>query len=246
MDQWLKRGVEALGFCTGAYNGYNVLDADSPVAEEWLREHAPATPLMQRTRKGLHRFYRVGTLRVPTVKHLSPTGKVDARGEGGYVVISPSTIAGHRYQWEVGSGAVPNLNVMGAGFFQPGRTSQAGNGGPVGDGDTLGCHHPGSPDLLYDDATGLIIDGREGFMCKVIWGLVADHVRDSGTLPDAEYIAGRAWEIFQDRCDLSDGKYAYADCLAKAIYAVARIGSGERVIDDDSEIGDVAAYEEAL
>ncbi len=244
VQKWLERGVEALGFPTGAYNSYNVLDADTPEAEEWLREHAPATPLVSRTRRGLHRFYRCGTLQVPTVTGLGPGG-IDARGAGGFVICPPSVILGHRYTWEIGSGPVPTLDCMGEQFFRPGLSpSQAVTGGPQGGGRSGGDR--GAPDLSYTD-DGLVARGcRDVFMRDVVWSLVAGHVRDNGTLPDPEYIAGRAWEIFYERADLSDGKGSYDECLEKAIYAVARVGSGERIIDDDSEIGDAAAYEESF
>ena len=261
--RWIERWPElALGFPTGAYNGYNVLDADTPCAEEWLREHAPATPLVQRTRKGLHRFYRIGSFKVPTVTGIGPVPGIDARGEGGFVVIAPSVIAGHHYQWILdvqhahaehpgldGPDAhpdrqVPTLDALGEAFFTRSGTTPGQKGVLRPHGPRNAPSGAFSHDQRYNDDGLVAIGCRDVFMRDVVLGLVASHVRDFGTLPDADYIAARAWEIFCDRADRSDGIPKFEHCLEKAIYTIRRVGDGTLVVDDDSEIGDAAAYEE--
>ena len=231
---WLDRWPDlALGFITGAINGFNVLDADSEEAERWLRVNAPPTPLTQRTRRGLHRFYRCGQLTVPTTKGLG-CGGIDSRGEGGYVVIAPSVIAGHRYRWEIGSidPPVPTLDSLGADFF-------IGSGGASGG--NHGTHLQGQ---VYDPDTGLIIDGRESYLTSLVMGVVATFVRRYEYLPEAVDVANEAWGAFTQRADLSDGKYSYGLCLEKAAYAVRRVGAGTITIsDDDGEMGDEERYE---
>lgn len=245
VQRWLTNGIDALGFPTGAYNGFCVLDGDTPAAEAWLHEHAPVTAFTSRTRRGLHRFYRCGTLKIPTVKNLGPGG-IDARGEGGFVVCPPSVILGHRYTWEIGSGAVPTLDCMGAEFFRPkrfGSLPRAGTGGPGRDGQLEPSDHPGSPDWIYDPVTGLIIDGRESYLCYVVLGVIASYVRDHGRLPPPKTTARCAWDQFCKACDLGDGKWQFGHCEEKVAYALTRVADGTIVIHDDEVIGDEALYE---
>src|SRR5436309_2225425 len=56
---WFGNGTEPnIGIVTGTVSGVVVVDTDSVQAEAWAVTHLPATPMMCRTAKGVHRYYR--------------------------------------------------------------------------------------------------------------------------------------------------------------------------------------------
>src|SRR5262249_1270411 len=52
---WFGEGDYNLAIVCGAVSGVVVVDTDSDEAEAWAKENLPATPMMCRTVKGLHR-----------------------------------------------------------------------------------------------------------------------------------------------------------------------------------------------
>ena len=76
---------------TGHVSGIFVLDADSPEALEWTREHMPPTEMRVRTAKGVHHYYKLSAdtrIRNKTRIRVGAGGRIglDVRADGGYVV----------------------------------------------------------------------------------------------------------------------------------------------------------------
>lgn len=91
---WIERyGHEInVGIVCGPISGVVVLDADDAASADWLCEHRP-TPMMTRTSRGLHLFYRPPAVPIGNrVRVVSPCGgtRFDVRAGGGYVVTPPS------------------------------------------------------------------------------------------------------------------------------------------------------------
>ena len=90
---WFGNGrPRNLGIVTGAISGVAVVDCDSPEAEEWAEWNLPPTPMMTKTRRGTHRFYRHPGVPVPSKNKIPVEGfTVDLKADGGYVVGPGST-----------------------------------------------------------------------------------------------------------------------------------------------------------
>src|SRR5690348_979030 len=97
IQSWFTRWPDAnVALVTGRTSGMAVLDADSPEAEELLKD-LPAT-LTSVTGRGRHRFYRCPGAPTPS---RSPLPKVDLKADGGYVLVCPSIHpSGVQYRWE--------------------------------------------------------------------------------------------------------------------------------------------------
>jgi putative DNA primase/helicase len=94
------------GMVTGARSGIWVLDLDGLEGAEWfarmLAEHDWPDTRTTRTKDGTHLYYACVSERSAAIR--CSAGKiapgVDVRGEGGYVVVPPSTHPeGPQYQW---------------------------------------------------------------------------------------------------------------------------------------------------
>ena len=131
--RWFGPGRCNVGIVTGVLSGICVLDTDDAEAEAWVAGHFPETPMMVKTRKGYHRYYRHpgGTVRNRS-KMLTPGGKINAdwRCDGGYV-LGPGAIRsdGSRYQrlgdWtKAGLKSLPEVDP--AWFASPERAVTAG------------------------------------------------------------------------------------------------------------------------
>lgn len=194
-DAWYGPGGEHLhrsnlGIITGtASGGIWVLDADTQKtsqAQQWLNgllvvnnngmEFETAT---QRTGGGGYQFL----FRAPE-GWTPPTCKtaigIDIRGQGGFAVLPPSMHeSGTAYDWlpgkepwEVGIAMAPNWLVAAVDAL----TAQFG-----------GRQSSASPDLLErtpspaqaTNAFGLLVDGREDYMTRLVWAKVVSLYRDS-------------------------------------------------------------------
>ncbi len=87
---WFSDTRRNIGIICGRISGIAVLDADSALMAEQLLRKLPNTPMMTRTAKGLHLFYRLAE-----GQHVPPRVRVnqmmlDVRGEASYVVAAPS------------------------------------------------------------------------------------------------------------------------------------------------------------
>lgn len=90
---WFGNGTARnIGIVTGVISGIVVVDCDSAEAEAWASRNLPPTPMMTRTAKGTHRFYRHPGRPVPNkARIIDPDLALDVRGDGGYVVAPGST-----------------------------------------------------------------------------------------------------------------------------------------------------------
>ena len=103
LDGWFANGRPYnIGIVTGAVSHIVVVDYDTPEAIVWADTHLPLTPMMTRTSRGQHCFYRHPGRRVRNRARID-TGdqriQIDVRGDGGYVV-APGSVheTGHLYE----------------------------------------------------------------------------------------------------------------------------------------------------
>lgn len=102
IDRWLTAYPDLnLGAVTGAISGTAVLDIDGDAGVQALRASGQTPPptLLQKTPHGWHAVYAIngGGQTVRNGAHLLE--HVDARGEGGYIVVAPSKLADGVYRW---------------------------------------------------------------------------------------------------------------------------------------------------
>lgn len=93
ITNWLLDTGNQLGIVTGEVSGIVVIDTDNAEAEMWARNNLPDTPIMCRTLKGWHRYYRWPGAPVRNGVKLKTdvTGlALDLRGDGGYVMAPGS------------------------------------------------------------------------------------------------------------------------------------------------------------
>lgn len=94
--EWFESGgLFNIGLPTGEVNGFNVIDADSEEALEWMLEKLPPTPMRVVTSASYrqHWLYATDPLRpVRNTARLEASGRlaVDVRGTGGYVLAPGS------------------------------------------------------------------------------------------------------------------------------------------------------------
>lgn len=236
--------ILALALATGTHNNLYVLDTDTEAAEAWVRKNAPATPLQAVTRKGRHHFYLPGKIKFTigvshgpdhllqtNAKGVSSTG-IDSRGEAGYVVAAPSVVKGFTYRWEYepAGGPIPTLDALGQAFFVSGGTQTGRRARMAPHGATNAADEP---ETAYTTAALVAIGCRDFYMRDLVMGIIATHVREKDTPPDAVAVAEEAWKVFQQNCDMSDGVPKFDHCLEKAEYAIQRVRDGIVVIADD-------------
>ena len=106
IPQWFGNGEDRnVGIVCGEVSNVVVIDCDSAEANVWADAHLPQTPMMTRTAKGTHRYYRhPGGLIRNTVRLRTGEDriKLDVRGDGGYVVAPGSMHeTGVRYEMVV-------------------------------------------------------------------------------------------------------------------------------------------------
>lgn len=137
----------------------------------------------------------------PTCK--TPIG-VDIRGEGGFAVLPPSRhISGQSYRWdeglepwEVGIAQAPmwlcrEIDKLAETYGAARGGAENGDAGPV-------IKTPTPAATL--NAFGMIEDGRETYMTRVIWAAVVGEYRQSPIQPDEEndqQIMRRAFEAYE-------------------------------------------------
>jgi len=180
---WFEKwGDINLGLVTGEVSGIIVIDIDSEAAKEGLKKHAgdydlEAVP-RSRTGRGWQLFFRHPGGKIQNRAGILPN--LDFRGDGGYVVVPPSTHPnGETYEWEVPlNGELPKLPqqlfsliTSGNGTGQEPRerfnTTQALAGVPEGERDEtlfkLACKLR-SADVPKDMAERLILEAAAN--CK--------------------------------------------------------------------------------
>lgn len=122
LSKWFGNGANRnAGIPLGRVSGVVVVDSDSPEVETWCAANLPATPMMTRTARGFHRYYRRPDVDdLPAFIHTRDGLRIELRREGQYVVapgsIHPGDAAkgippGHRYsavsEWPTSLNALP-------------------------------------------------------------------------------------------------------------------------------------------
>ena len=92
---WSDKPNCNIGVVTGPVSGICVVDVDSGDPAEIYKE-APCE-MIQKTPKGWHLVYRHPGFTVLTRAGVRPG--IDVRGDGGYIVASPSVVNGKEYKW---------------------------------------------------------------------------------------------------------------------------------------------------
>lgn len=108
VDGWLSKWPSMnLAVATGAISGIIVLDLDGEIGLRSLRESGRAAPktLLQKTPHGWHCIYQANGHVIRNAAGVLP--KVDIRGDGGYIVVPPSTLADGAYRWHYRLAPVP-------------------------------------------------------------------------------------------------------------------------------------------
>jgi hypothetical protein len=92
---WFGNGHSRnVGIVTGRISNLVVVDTDNADAETWAQANLPTTPMMCKTAKGMHRYYRHPGVEVRNgarIRTTVGTLALDVRGDGGYVVAPGST-----------------------------------------------------------------------------------------------------------------------------------------------------------
>ena len=133
--RWFGNGAERnAGIVTGRVSEVVVIESDTTEAESWCATHLPKTPMMTRSARGVHRYYRhPGVDGIPAF--LEPGGglKIEVKRDGQYVV-APGSVhpSGHVYtvveKWPDALEAVPMLPQRvgaGSGEFDDGQRNNA-------------------------------------------------------------------------------------------------------------------------
>jgi hypothetical protein len=97
---WRKNSEYNIGMACGEPSGVWVLDVDGDEGHLALLElgHGYPFTLTQYTPSGgVHFFFRHVPGLGNTASKIAP--KVDSRGDGGYIVLSPSQVGGRQYRW---------------------------------------------------------------------------------------------------------------------------------------------------
>ncbi len=122
--QWFGNGHQRnIGIVTGGVSNVVVVDCDSAAAVAWADNHLPPTPMMSRTARGQHRFYRHPGQPVrnrASIRTSDPEVKIDVRGDGGYVVAPGSLHASGALYERIGEWLpVGELPIFEAGWIEP-------------------------------------------------------------------------------------------------------------------------------
>jgi hypothetical protein len=107
------------GIVTGAISGVVVIESDTPEAETWIAANLPPTPMMTRSARGLHHFYRLPSgpwagEELPASIVIRDDLKIEVKRDGQYVV-APGSVhpSGHIYTevqpWPTSLDAVPEF-----------------------------------------------------------------------------------------------------------------------------------------
>jgi hypothetical protein len=101
VKRWWKQCPEAnIGIVTGAISGLIVLDIDSMLALETVKEKGVAKTPIAATGKGYHVYFSHPGFSVKNATSLAGVKGLDVRGDGGYVVAPPSLHpSGRQYMW---------------------------------------------------------------------------------------------------------------------------------------------------
>ena len=106
--RWQGNFAIITGQLPGGVNIFGV-DFDSEELFAEMYPKLPASSMLVKTPNGHHAYYRVAAgIIAPTRAHINDL-KLDTRGQGGYMLIPPSTIDGKPYEWLSGPVAPGDL-----------------------------------------------------------------------------------------------------------------------------------------
>lgn len=99
LREWFGNGVQRnAGVVLGAVSGVVVIETDSLEAETWCAKYLPPTPMMTRSARGVHRYYRMPTGRWAGVaippQFVVGTMRIEIKREGHYTVAPGSVHPG--------------------------------------------------------------------------------------------------------------------------------------------------------
>jgi len=81
-------------------------------------------------------------------------------------------------------------------------------------------------EIVRDENTGLIIDGRESFLFKCSVQAAELTMRGQKTKPSIKELTDQTWALFSDEADLTDNKWSYDDALRKAQIRLSQLEQG--------------------
>jgi len=91
LEAWWHRWPEAgVAIVTGAVSGVVGIDLDNAEAVAWAHETLPPTPMVCRSGRGEHWYYKHPGIPVANGVGVVAGRKIDIRGDGGYLVAPPS------------------------------------------------------------------------------------------------------------------------------------------------------------
>lgn len=97
---WSLGGMTGIALVTGEISGVAVIDCDSRENAKWWFRHGVKTPVMVKTKRGVHFYYRHPGERVKNASNVEIGAvKYDVRGDGGYVVLPPTRHSEGEYSW---------------------------------------------------------------------------------------------------------------------------------------------------
>lgn len=99
LDAWTFHGCN-MGIVTGEINDIVVVDCDTRHSSLMWLSTMPKTPLMVRSARGMHFYYRHPGQYVKSAAHLTTFGfPYDIKGDRSYVLSPPSVRKGHKYKF---------------------------------------------------------------------------------------------------------------------------------------------------
>jgi hypothetical protein len=123
-----------LGIVTGQISNLCVIDCDSRPSAEWFHTTHGGSPVMVRTKRGVHFYFRHPDERVQNASGIESGGhSYDVRGDGGFVVAPPSLHSEGEYQWVkplIWPADLPRFNTD----WRPQRAGQAQSEKKIHDG----------------------------------------------------------------------------------------------------------------
>jgi RecA-family ATPase len=165
-----------IGMPTGYASGISVIDIDvnnGKQGKKWLEDNRDklGNTLYAQTQSGGWHFYYNHKDGLANAAGLG-NGAVDIRGEGGYVITSPSD--GYKFLNDEDLIDFPDF-LLGSSLpevFTPNNTE------PV------------------TDMFGSITDGREKYMSDLVYASIMNYRKDNGSLPSEEYMVENVWTIY--------------------------------------------------
>jgi putative DNA primase/helicase len=97
VQQWFGNGVRRnIGIPLGVVSGVVAIETDSPEAEEWCAANLPPTPMMTRSARGIHRFYRLPTgpnarADIPSTITIPGGTSIEIK-KGGQYLVGPGSV----------------------------------------------------------------------------------------------------------------------------------------------------------